>query len=790
MRKLMLITPLVTLGCLLQAAVPVPAADEILPFKKENDVSPNLDVHRREYASLARVITTPYTLRGVDAPPQTNTPTVAAIVEQLKGANYKPVQLAVKRLDTMLKDAQTSIEAFQAESRQSRAALGEILGGALRGEYTHQVTRPITAPNGRLDFVQETVDDGAMVALESTLLAGATQAGRQQQLESDITRNFELARVDAWKKLVIDLNSLYNSKVTQNSILAFEIKPPEATGSRQAQFAIYNRSGQDLSRVTLVLEMTHFTTAPEVTSYEALFIPQWKAESAIELAPTLTRNCAVSEGLQKRPLEARREIQKKPWLANAAGLSEIRAAVWSITLCQAPVVTRFEKQAEDGARLELTSIAKILFRTYLTETKKNPQYRMEQLPEWCNLAALRARKLAANNQQIVSQADLALKNPHEFIDQVAKQSDQRAHEMLAPGKAYLGRWKIVTGASHIIHQRPLTREGNRLLNEHSGNKGVVALKIEAHNTKTGTILATLFDPQEPTVHKTYQGKLLTNNHNDQLLSLESRETKVLAADLSPDSFRLLSAPGSLNLYLDDQTLSGSQTHPSQRANFQFSVYFTSNESESLRKALEKLQATAPITGSPDSDIMNNIGKILQAGRKFQGNWKFIVGKDVATIPMLKYSAKLINSLKDTSGPISMTIVDFQPDTQEIKVEFQVPAAKAAGLPAGRRPPGMRNNPPAEQPNTRLWNGSVRIAAESHQWSIHLPSARELKQQPEIGFGGPYMGFNSGELNIVSTRGRIDLDWSGDNLVGKLYPVGGGDAIWIDLTFKIPSPQSK
>ena len=178
MRKLMLITPLVTLGCLLQAAVPVPAADEILPFKKENDVSPNLDVHRREYASLARVITTPYTLRGVDAPPQTNTPTVAAIVEQLKGANYKPVQLAVKRLDTMLKDAQTSIEAFQAESRQSRAALGEILGGALRGEYTHQVTRPITAPNGRLDFVQETVDDGAMVALESTLLAGATQAGR------------------------------------------------------------------------------------------------------------------------------------------------------------------------------------------------------------------------------------------------------------------------------------------------------------------------------------------------------------------------------------------------------------------------------------------------------------------------------------------------------------------------------------------------------------------------------------------------------------------------------------
>ena len=191
----------------------------------------------------------------------------------------------------------------------------------------------------------------------------------------------ETARVDCWNTLVPKLPEIYRGSPEGHDLIQFRITAPDAAARRPPQFAVLNTSRQTLTDVTLVLDLLHYSTAPEPTVFQVFFIPVWQAGEEIRLPTAIAQNRHRGEMSKMRPANADPGPESalrgihgewigaesfhrggndpsgpdptKSWLAGVGGLVAVQASLWSVQAHQPVQIFPFPDQALAGARREL-----------------------------------------------------------------------------------------------------------------------------------------------------------------------------------------------------------------------------------------------------------------------------------------------------------------------------------------------------------------------------------------------------------------------------------------------------
>ncbi len=167
----------------------------------------------------------------------------------------------------------------------------------------------------------------------------------------------ETARFDCWNTLVPKLPEIYRGSPEGHDLIQFRITAPDAAARRGPQFAVVNTSRQTLTDVTLVLDLLHYSSAPESTVFQVFFIPVWQAGAEIRLPTAIAQNRHHGEMSKMRPANADPGPESalrgihgewvgansfhrggndpsgsdptKSWLAGVGGLVAVQASLWS-----------------------------------------------------------------------------------------------------------------------------------------------------------------------------------------------------------------------------------------------------------------------------------------------------------------------------------------------------------------------------------------------------------------------------------------------------------------------------
>ena len=76
-------------------------------------------------------------------------------------------------------------------------------------------------------------------------------------------------------------------------MIRFRLTADPALKKKRGEFVVANTSGRGLTDVTLVLDLLHFSTAPESSVFQVYFIPEWRAGHELRLAMTVGKTAKL-----------------------------------------------------------------------------------------------------------------------------------------------------------------------------------------------------------------------------------------------------------------------------------------------------------------------------------------------------------------------------------------------------------------------------------------------------------------------------------------------------------------
>ena len=263
-------------------------------------------------------------------------------IQKLKGAHDPVVNEAVARLEAgrqiMIGGSQEANERVE-RSRQNRNIAAGTVQARERDARPYKESGEFFDSREKLFF--------------ANIMAEGAKKGKQVERQAAM----ETARVDCWNTLVPKLPEIYRGRPEGRDLIQFRITAPDAAARRGPQFAVVNTSRQTLTDVTLVLDLLHYTTAPEPTVFQVFFVPVWQAGAEIRLPTAIAQNRHHGEMSKMRPANAdpgpesalrgihgewvgadrlnRGGIDPsgsdpaKSWLAGVGGLVAVQASLWS-----------------------------------------------------------------------------------------------------------------------------------------------------------------------------------------------------------------------------------------------------------------------------------------------------------------------------------------------------------------------------------------------------------------------------------------------------------------------------
>lgn len=328
------------------------------------------------------------------------------------------------------------------------------------------------------------------------------------------------ARLAGWRKLLPAMDAIYPKAKAQGNVVKLQVNPGTAS------FFATNASSTPLSNVTLAVDVVHALTSPSPTSTEYYFIPNWPANQKIYFPANPIPNVA-SPQLDEIPPVA---------MPGAGGILGASAQLWSDQLKQSPEPAKFDAKVETIAN-------RLLDEAYrdVDEAIRPPRPQRGPLlvagpvippkssvPDTApaimqaKASAKRAAALVPESSPIAAAAKALIADPQAALRDVRKKQLDEFLAALAPQKSRAGVW-ILRSANTAGPRKLGTTAGRQAaLGAGPDKSGRLQLIIDSRGP-AGEVVATLINPDQPTIKRKINGRVHVDaSANRLLLQLKSQ----------------------------------------------------------------------------------------------------------------------------------------------------------------------------------------------------------------------------------------------------------------------------
>jgi hypothetical protein len=358
----------------------------------------------------------------------------------------------------------------------------------------------------------------------------------------------EQTRVAAWRTLIGQMSDVYPNARPQRDVVKIQLAPaPDAKGKPAAFFATHAQSAA-LTNVTLALEIVHALTGPSPTAVQYYFIPRWPAGQRVFFPAECVPNVPSRELLDQSAPSPLRGL---------SGVIEVRAQLWSDRIAQPSQPITFDSNFQTVARNQLDEAYRIVddaLRTAVPSTRLAavgaaapspaavPTTRAGGaliagpiLPARPDLddnspALARARVIAQRTESLLppassldGEARALAAQPLTALRDLRKRQVDALVAALAPRTSRAGIW--VTHRPGLLARlaRPADREA--VLGEAGVGGGRLILTIDSRMTDGSAIAAILTEPEQPELHRKFNGRLQVDASTPSRLLLNLRATQ-------------------------------------------------------------------------------------------------------------------------------------------------------------------------------------------------------------------------------------------------------------------------
>ncbi len=723
---------------------------------------------------------------------------VVMATADLEQAKHPAVVAALAQIKEGMAKAKEKNDAIRKDVGIADDRLAGIYSAAERGEFKGKVERTEIVRNSdgttRMVTKSQEVDNTMMATMFGKALNGMTRATAERNILRQTAFAMEQSRISAWNVLLPRLKNIYKNDAKLGNTLSFKIVPPDEKSGTKTRFIARNEGKTTLTNVTLILELVHFSTAPETTSLRVVFIPNLEGGSSIELAPDLIRNCLTEEYSMGRPIEAEPNIprvREKPTIKNfqftlggVGGIVELKSTIYTEQGNQPERSLKFPRQAEEGGEWEIESLYRIMSMLIKDSNSKiaTPKEAFARIVgNWGERVSRRIPKFLPADSESVKRAKLALENPDEFYQDCVKRADKLAAKTIVPGAMYKGDWKLIR-----ITDDPEPTQISR---------GELIVRIETTNPETNSVTISVFDPANPERLLHRSGRVQTaidgtkelyfaraiaavdprdrRNVPSVAQQAQQRRESTPIRPVDKASVRFISSNPIFTLVLEQSKLTG-------EANFlddQFLISLkpvsdpelakaltlaTKKEQESIALAAQKKQELIVLAAQKERDFYTELTTVV-----YEGEWQLAFDKSISTrnSPMGMFgSNKELASPDQYRGKTTLRFEGIKAETGEFTAVFTAPMQGSVVL----RRPGSITSPVTGK---RIYEMKSLLTADS----IKRVSERAL-------FVNTFTkNFTLEEVDLRTATGPLMLEGDGKGLIGKLKPsYADPKMIWLDL----------
>ncbi len=397
----------------------------------------------------------------------------------------------------------------------------------------------------------------------------------------------ETARLDCWKTIAGRLPEVYSGSPQSVDLIQFRIMAPDAARKKpRGEFVVANSSGRTLTNVTLVLDLLHFSTAPDPSTFQAYLIPEWQAGEELRLPVFVWRNYESGEAGKSRPINAdplhTREkgdllTAESEWRAGLGGLVAVRASVWSAEAHHPARDFPFPDQALAGARWELGVALRLASNQLSLEVRKGVRKSELKLPDdfWEVRTAKRVLTFVAPDSELARLAHLLIDDPVQLLQERNPEIETVASR-LATGTVFQGKWTFRMPYGPPMRYGQLTQDRLGKLAVLTHKSFPCTLEINAFNPRSLGVTATLQAVNQPGVKRVFRGQMMQERGTGRVfLYFPGPQAAGLNRRILLDTdFDLFTAPESLKLELTDKKIVGKMPGPLSPDAFWFDLECT------------------------------------------------------------------------------------------------------------------------------------------------------------------------------------------------------------------------
>jgi hypothetical protein len=691
------------------------------------------------------MISGPYALPGT-GPTKMEPGELRRVLVQTAASDHAPTRAAAEPLLAAGRAVRDAVQTGAAVSDQSRQDLLDALWGSLRGDFSREVEREFRTSSGDLLFQTETVDDSAD-ELFSAFAAGALSQARENARLEEAIAAFNRAMTDAWRTLEPRLPEIYAGRPEVPQAVVITIEPPTAPDGSGGAFRLRHRADRTLHDVTVVLAMVHFSAAPEVYSRQTLFIPEWEAGQAVDLPTMLQRNCPTEEYRQGRPYAARLP-GLDPWLDGAGGVVAVDFSAWAAEGAQPSTLVHFPEAARAGARWELESVERVLFRATAEGTKRDPAFRLTALPDpWCQRALERVDRLAPPGDPVGESAALARRDPARFLDQARQIQAGQLARLAEPDSVF------------VLQLDGLAPSGGGQPGDENGR---LALRFARVNPDSGQVAATLFAPGDGDNARRLDGTLGRDHFGRWVATFGFPRRTGATTDRLGVTAALLTGGGRIEVAHCGNTWAGRLALGADRVG---AVRLIPSEDPDLRRTSRALAEA-----EPKPEEVAALVATLQPGRTWKGTWKAVSDRDVTRESPFNGFPQAFQG-GPPGGPLTLEIQELDAPSGALRAALTAPQP-APPQRRGQRLPGlgpMRFGSGGRSVGER--RGTLEQDPRTRAWTLVLRS------------GGVERMFTPLQLNPETSSGLLTLRLEGSALRGRMEVPGANGKMWVEIELK-------
>ncbi|HZW06491.1 MAG TPA: hypothetical protein VFF65_05155 [Phycisphaerales bacterium] len=479
------------------------------------------------YTDLAREIADPHWMHAGQVN-STEGPAVdlARWGEELGGSSVPALRDAGRELLAGWENAKQASARVQGVVDAAGENLDAVLEGVSRGDYTVQREQVIvtTDRHGQTQARTETYteDASALPLIGSAALYGWVKLNAPAAAQRQALLHMEAARCRAWTAVMRDIGEFYAEAPAAEGLVQLELTLDPDGG---CSLSAVNTSGRTLTRVTLAVELVHFTSSPYPAVFRFHFLDTWGPRERAHFSPEFVPNVGSPPLREGRSTIMNPNTSPDPAVRRLAGMGGVTGVKWRVWSDEG-IAPDEEIAISDAAALAARWELDCVYR--MTRTQRGDPDRLDprtgrrlpppggwdpepavpparpettEAPPRARAFAERVLTLAAPDSVEAQEAKLFLRSPHQAL-RAHRQKTLEAFMAAIPAQAeFDGQWKLAPGAlggGPAINRNPNPQP----------DTGRFTMRVLSSIPRVGKATVVLTDPDEPRRQRRLSGEVL------------------------------------------------------------------------------------------------------------------------------------------------------------------------------------------------------------------------------------------------------------------------------------------